>query len=96
MKKTVGKNAMEADLGPVDVGKYNNSNMLFKLELTTQHFAKHRKGIWCVRKAQHCLYKTDYSSLHSHHGQGLTFLLYWALCWVLRLERRISQSREGD
>lgn len=48
-----------------------------------------------MRKAQRCLYKADYSSLHNHHGQGLTSLLYWALCWVLRLER-ISQSREGD
>ena len=49
MKKTVGKNAMGADLGPVDVGKQNNSKMLFKLELKTQHFAKHRKDLVCEK-----------------------------------------------
>lgn len=49
MKKTVGKNAMGADLGPVDVGKQNNSKMLSKLELKTQHFAKHRKDLVCEK-----------------------------------------------
>ena len=33
MKKTVGKNVTDAAMGPVEVGKWNSSGTLFRLEL---------------------------------------------------------------
>lgn len=71
VKKTERKKAMEADLGPVDVGKQNNSKTLFQLELKPSALPTHKQRVPSGSKTQRCSSDTP--------------TLYQALCWVVGL-----------